>query len=120
MKTTFLRALEADDKAAVLFAMIRDPEVALGRQHFEVDTASFGAIPRSPFSYWVSDDLRRLFRLLPPFESHGRQAQHGLSTKNDFRYLRLSWEIVGDIAVERPASGWLPFAKGGAFQAVLL
>ena len=116
MKTTFLRALEADDKAAALFAMIRDPEAALGRQHFEVDTASFGAIPRSPFSYWVSDDLRRLFRLLPPFESHGRQAQHGLSTKNDFRYLRLSWEIVGDIAVERPASGWLPFAKGGAFK----
>ena len=96
--------------------MIRDPEAALGRQHFEVDTASFGAIPRSPFSYWVSDDLRRLFRLLPPFESHGRQAQHGLSTKNDFRYLRLSWEILGGIAVGRPESGWLPFAKGGAFS----
>jgi hypothetical protein len=116
MKTIFLRAIEADDKAAALLATINEPVAALGKQRFDVDPASFVSVPRSPFSYWVSDDLRRLFIQLPPFESEGRQAQRALSTNNDFRYLRLAWERLADIAFERPASGWLPFAKGGAFS----
>ena len=53
MKTVFLRALEADDKAATLRAAIREPAAARGKQFFEVATGSFAAIPRSPFAYWV-------------------------------------------------------------------
>jgi hypothetical protein len=41
MKTVFLRALEASDKAEALRAAIRAPAVARGRQHFEVDPAGF-------------------------------------------------------------------------------
>ena len=116
MKTIFLRVLEANDKAADLLATIHEPVSALSKQRFEVEPASFVSVPRSPFSYWVSDGLRRLFKKLPPFESQGRQAQRALSTNDDFRYLRLAWERLADVAVERPASGWLPFAKGGAFS----
>jgi hypothetical protein len=116
MKTIFLRALEADDKAAALRAAILLPEAARGRQRFDVDTESFRAVPRSPFAYWVSERLRHLFKELPPFESEGREAQRALSTNNDFRYLRLCWERLADEAFSRPASGWLPFAKGGPFS----
>ena len=116
MKTVFLRVLDADDKAGALRKEIREPQSSKSRRRFEVDPASFAAVPRSPFSYWVSDELRGLFKQLSPFESDGRQAQRALSTNNDFRYLRLAWEKMADVAIERPASGWLPFAKGGSFS----
>src|SRR3954451_12089482 len=45
-KTVFLRALEADDKAAALLTAIREPEAAQGRQYFELDAARFAAVPR--------------------------------------------------------------------------
>jgi hypothetical protein len=46
--TTFLRVLEADDKAAALLAAIHAPQAAQGKQHFEVDPASFASVPRRP------------------------------------------------------------------------
>lgn len=111
MKTVFLRALEADDKAAALRAAIREPE-AERKQRFEVDTASFTAVPRSPFAYWVDERLRRLFKDLPPFEAEGRTAKIGLSTSDDFRFVRLWWEAL----LRRTAEYWFPFAKGGEFS----
>jgi hypothetical protein len=73
MKTIFLRVLEADDKAAALRKAIRQSESAPGAQRFEVDAATFATVPRSPFVYWVSEKLRRLFKDLPPFEAAGRR-----------------------------------------------
>jgi hypothetical protein len=112
MKTIFLRALEADDKAAALRAAIREPALACGRQRFEVDTANFAAVPRSPFAYWVSERLRLLFRGLPAFEAEGRAAKQGLATADDFRFVRSSWAMSPWRVGER----WFPFAKGGAFS----
>jgi len=72
MKTVFLRVLDADDKGAALRAAIADSEVTQSKQRFEVDVTSFGAVPRSPFAYWISERLRRLFVELPSFEVSGR------------------------------------------------
>ena len=112
MKTIFLRAFEADDKAAVLRAAINEPEVARGKRRFEVDTASFAAVPRSPFAYWVSEQMRRLFKELPSFEDEGRKAKQGLATADDFRFVRGWWAVLPRQVEER----WLPFAKGGKFS----
>jgi hypothetical protein len=110
MKTIFLRALEEfDDKASVLRMAIQNPEMARGRQRFEVDVASFGAVPRSPFAYWVSDGLRGLFKQLPPFESEDRTARQGLATADDFRFVRGWWAVPPQFVGEH----WFPFAKGG-------
>jgi len=77
MKTVFFRILEADDKAASLREVIAHPEAARGIQRFEVDVASFAAVPRSPFAYWLSEPLRRLFVEVPSFEASGRgQSEH--------------------------------------------
>lgn len=108
-KTIFLRALEADDKEAALRAAIRDPEAARGKQRFEVDPASFASVPKSPFAYWVSERLRAVFRELPAFEGEGRTAKCGAGTLDDFRFLRLEWELNGH------RLQWKTFAKGGAF-----
>jgi hypothetical protein len=111
--TTFLRVLSADDKAAALLAAIHDPENAQGKQRFEVDPASFTSVPRSPFAYWVSERVRRLFVRGHLFESDGRTAKCGMGTLDDFRFLRLHWENGVLSRRER----WRPFAKGGAFSA---
>jgi hypothetical protein len=112
MKTVFLRVLEADDKAAALRAAIREPAAALGRQRFTVNAASFSAVPRSPFAYWVSDNLRQLFKALPPFEAEGRTAKQGLATGNDPRFLRVWWEVSATRV--SPNDGWSILVKGGA------
>ena len=113
MKTVFLRALEADDKAATLRAAIREPAAARGKQFFEVATGSFAAIPRSPFAYWVSERLRRLFTKLPHFEADGRTARGGMKTQADERFLRATWECRAD---SRHARAWVPLCKGGIFS----
>ena len=41
MKTIFLRALEADDKAEVLRIAIREPAASLGKTRFDVDIRKF-------------------------------------------------------------------------------
>ena len=113
VKTVFLRALQAEDKATALRAAIREPELARGRQRFEVEPATFEAVPRSPFAYWVSDQLRQLFKELPRFEGDGRTAKQGLATADDFRWLRLWWESGS----EQPDDDFLvPFVKGGTFS----
>jgi hypothetical protein len=114
MTTVFLRALEAEDKAAALREAICNPVSARGRLRFEVDPESFAGIPRSPFAYWVSKRLRRLFEELPPFESDGRIARAGLQTSDDFRFVRASWAVPHAAVRER----WFPFAKGGKFSPI--
>jgi hypothetical protein len=112
MKTVFLRALEAGDKAATLLMAIREPQAAIGHQRFEVDTSTFASVPRSPFAYWASNRILGLFTELEPFESDNRAARHGAATLNNGRFLRLAWEVqpVGF------GSKWRPYAKGGAYS----
>jgi hypothetical protein len=106
MKTVFIRAIEApiDEKEAVIRAAAQGANAT----RFEVDQRTFAQVPRSPFAYWTSDVMRMCFALLPKFESNGRIARLGGSTKNDGRFLRLWWESLG--------AKWLLLAKGGSFS----
>jgi hypothetical protein len=58
MNTVFFRILDANDKAATLLAAVHDPVGARGKQRFNADVSTFASVPRSPFAYWVSDELR--------------------------------------------------------------
>ena len=82
--TTFFRLLKETDKAAALEAEVR--AVREGREsgrRFEVDPRSFGQVPTSPFAYWVSERVRRLFKELPPFEGEGRTVKQGLASADE-------------------------------------
>lgn len=112
MKTIFLRALEASDKADALRIAIGESATSLGRQRFEIDASNFAAVPRSPFAYWVSEAIRQVFRNLPAFEAEGRTTRQGLATADDFRFVRGWWAVPSRCLGER----WVSFAKGGQFS----
>ncbi len=112
MKTVFLRALESNDKSETLRAAISQVTESSSNRRFDIDTKTFSAIPGSPFAYWVSAPLRKLFSDLPPFEADGRIARKGLTTSDDARYVRTWWEPRSE-AIGRL---WSPYAKGGAVR----
>ena len=109
MKTVFLRVPEADDKAAALLDAVRKPALPGRGRRLEVDAKSFAAVPRSPFAYWVSDELRDLFKRLPSFEAEGRTVRQGLATADDFRFVRAWWAVPPGSLGGR----WFPYLKGG-------
>lgn len=110
MRTVFLRVLDADDKAMALRQAISQPNIVQDRQYFQVNAADFAALPKSPFAYWVSEQVRQLFVEFPRFQADGRIAAIGASTKDDGRFLRAAWEVPhGD-------ANNVPFAKGGKFR----
>ncbi len=133
--TTFLRLLSDEDKATALEEAITNPE---DERRFEVDPESFSMVPGTPFAYWVSDSIRRLFVELPPFESEGRTVKQGLATADDFRFVRCWWEVPPERILDaqhgpdwredleafqewcrkRTFEGkkWVPFAKGGEYS----
>ena len=112
MKTIFLRVIEADNKAAALLEAVRDPESSNGRQRFELDPTSFTVVPGSPFAYWVSQRVRDLFFKCQTLEALDldRIARRGLGTNDDFRFLRLWFEVQSAVG------GWVTLAKGGNFS----
>jgi hypothetical protein len=118
--TAFLRVLDAppDEKASRLLGAVtalnhRNDAASLpGRLTFEHDPEALGAVPGSPFAYWLTDGLRATYQRYRPFEEGGRTVKQGLSTADDFRFVRVWWEP----AQSTIASRWFPFAKGGGFS----
>lgn len=110
MKTVFIRAIEApvDEKRRVVLSAVRRRR----GERFECEIAVFSRVPGSPFAYWANPALVSAYQDQPPFESSGRTARLGGGTKNDGRYLRVSWEVA---ISARSEEQWVPFAKGGAF-----
>jgi len=124
-----LLAVPIDDKGDALRALVQEVNAGVSRgdvkretvkrkdaggEVFAVDPADFGQIPGSPFAYWVGDSIRRLFKTLPSLAEHGISAQHGASSKSDFRFLRLAWEVPPEtIGKDRR---WVNFAKGGQYS----
>lgn len=82
-----------------------------------IDT--FYLIPKSPFAYWVPDSIRTLFSELPNFENKNRHGHIGALSQDDFRFVRLWWEVpLDNISTEWTNSNnktWVPYTKGGTF-----
>ena len=105
--TTFLRLLIDEDKEAALLSAVQHG----GDQRlFVVAPDSFRQIPGAPFAYWISDAVRQMFKHLQPFENADRAVRVGLQTGDDFRFVRIWWEVDAD------PSCWPAFAKGGAYS----
>jgi len=119
--TTFIRVLEAavDEKATHLKAAVDalgGDRAPISNPHptvFECDPKQFSRVPGSPFAYWVSESIRALFSSLRALKSQNVLVRLGASTKNDFRFLRLAWEVVEHAF---SAKQWWPLAKGGQFS----
>ncbi len=101
---TYLRLLNERDK---VYAMSNPKPIDI----FEMSPVEFERIPGTPLAYWVSPTLRDLFDL--PRFGDSVDVQFGASSKSDFRFLRLWWEVAPG-AIGRRAR-WAPFAKGGEY-----
>lgn len=95
-----------------------DPRVYLYRQ------GDFAAIPGSPWVYWITPGLRRLFLTLPKLGEISAPRQ-GLATADNTRFLRYWWEVgtrrvcrnaASAAEAERSGLRWFPYMKGGSFR----
>jgi hypothetical protein len=122
--TIFIRVLgsSVDNKAADLIQAITNLRKPAGLEQgiYECQPITFSAVPGSPFAYWASEAVRRVFRRNARFD-RDNLATRGAYTTDDFKYYRLCWEVP---QVRRPrsrddtfgAQAYVPLAKGGAFS----
>ncbi|NQX00564.1 hypothetical protein HQ447_07870, partial [bacterium] len=113
-----VRVLREEDKGTALMNAVSRPTSGLS---FVSDPADFGKLPSTTFAYWVGSRVFSVFGSLPRFQGHERTAVCGGSSKDDFRYLRLFWEVSETlIARSRDESNeggeWIGFAKGGNYS----
>ncbi len=110
MKTVFLRILEPppDQKGPALLNAIANSNSGV---RFDVQHDELSSVPRSPFAYWVTPRMRRVFMATKRFESNDRTVKQGLATADDFRFVRHWCEVQPTTTRRR----WFPFTKGGRF-----
>ncbi|MDG6251587.1 hypothetical protein, partial [Methanocalculus sp.] len=127
----FIQLLADEDKGAALIDTINKQKTGvLSSAFFPIAPEKFSMVPGSPFAYWVSDKIRRLFLDLPTFEGNGRTVKQGIATADDFRFVRAWWEVdPSQIVSGTPGTTpdefrsqtfngrkWAPFAKGGEYS----
>lgn len=134
-------AFSSDESSGTYFRLVKVPDSESKRHQFEQalehlnageeDTLvycyqqmDFTAISGSPWVYWITPGLRRLFVELPKLGELA-QPRQGLATGDNLRFLRFWWEVgVNNIgfackSCEEAQHGrrkWFPYMKGGNFQ----
>ena len=130
------------DAEGTYFRLVKEPDSEAKRLRFEQALAclragepdpaifrylqaDFDSIPGSPWVYWITPGLRRLFVELPKLGEIA-QPRVGLDNGDNFRFLRFWWE-VGEPRCgiwmqwqarrrRRVVNNWFPYMKGGSFQ----
>lgn len=106
----FIRLLNDYDKASALEASCKAYRAGeFNDRFFWIDPIIFNSIPGKTFAYWITPSIYSALQNFPSFEDLGFLAEHGASTKDDFRFLRTNWEVL-DTSLK-----WTPFAKGGSY-----
>ena len=114
-QVTFFRLLQAEDKSSALRTDIAN--LRSGRCNSDVFFANITAIksvPGCPFAYWISAKIRKQYLTCKPLDPTHGQAVRGITTCDDFRFIRLFWEVnPSELGRSR---NWAPLAKGGDFS----
>ena len=122
-QVVFLNVQNDKDKTESLRAAVSSLSIGSNVPNaFVVSNDSLRAIPRSCFAYWASNRVYQKFKELESFVGKGFSAWVGLQTNDDFRWLRLWWEVSSNcvccgVNLGRDRS-WVPFAKGGAYSSL--
>ena len=115
MNTLFFRLLDAEDKGTALQEAVAALPQSPTPEAFAVNPGSFNLVPRSPFSYWVSQKALRTFVAKNKIETEGRLARITNPVADNDRFIRTSWEVP--YKQERNStSEWTPLQKGGSFN----
>jgi len=123
------------------FRLVKEPDSESKQRRFEKALANlrtgkddpivyryrqgdFDAIPGSPWVYWITPGLRKVFETFPKL---GEIAQPvaGLRSSDNFRFLRHWWEAgterIGFCCTSaqdalKTGKRWFPYMKGGSFR----
>lgn len=85
---------------------------------FEVDQNDFKLIQNYPFIYWISDNIRNIFRNNPNLKGIA-PAKAGLQTGENEKFLRFWWEVKKNKISNYNSNEkkkWFFYAKGGIFN----
>ena len=130
-----------DDSFGTYFRLVKEPDAEAKRRRFEQAMAilragetdpavyryrqrDFDAIQGSPWVYWITSRLRRVFESFPKLGEFS-PAVHGTATYDNYRFLRFWWE-VGQARIgfanrsweqfEESGDDFVPYMKGGPFR----
>ena len=106
--SVFLRVIDGGNevKGAMIQKALRESRLSV------VDCDLFLQTPGKVFAYWIGQNLNRLFGASKHLlEDYGFTCQQGAITADDFRFLRLRWEVS-----RAQTSNWRPMAKGGDYR----
>ena len=110
----FVRALEVQEKEAAVKAHFVERRDESGLTVFSHDLDEFHHVPLHVICYWLPRKLLQKVATVSPLVETGGAARHGLVTTDDFRFLRLVWEVApSDLGRRRR---WCLMAKGGEYQ----
>ena len=102
--TPFIRSLLASEKAAHVHSCVTT--VREGKADscvFMTPISAFSALPSKPYCYWVSPETLRTISALPKLEGNTGTVRVGLQTSDDFRFLRLIWEVPAAMVAPSPS-----------------
>ena len=74
-----------------------------------VHVSELNQIPDFPFAYWMPTEWVTPFREMNRLKDIGLLVKQGMASSDNFRFVRLWWEVPPD------AHRWWPYAKGGGF-----
>lgn len=118
----FLRAVaDADKEAAVLRWVIatKKGEQSTGRFTRTLDT--FTRLPSYRIAFWMPRRILAIYSTFPRYGLSRGDVQVGLQTSDNFRFLRLAWEVDPKKIVSTraatctPTGVWCFYAKGGEY-----
>ena len=110
-ESTFYRVLESREKEDAIRGHFLEHMRRRDLTMWTHSVAEFRRVPLQVLCYWLPKAVLEKITSLPPLSESGGAARHGLQTTDDFRFLRLRWEVIGG------SSGrWVPIAKGGEYQ----
>jgi len=112
----FVQLSDVDpDKKEETFVSVIESEESEKWRHHAVNTDEFQKIPGGMLTYWTPAELRDLYTSDTVFDAEQAgldregigAAKKGIDTGNNSRFVRNSWECVGE------TREWRPYAKGG-------
>jgi hypothetical protein len=94
-ETLVIRAIADEDRKAAVEASATATRQGLRDRHlFLGQRDTFDLLPGSPFVYWVGSETIRKFETGLTFEPETGSVRQGLSTSDNFRFVRAVWEVA--------------------------
>jgi hypothetical protein len=112
---TWVRLLKTRRKDAVLYEALQAASDARDHPYiFQSTGRRFRQLPEGVYAYWMSDALLDRYASSPTVRAAIAEVKQGTATANDFRFLRLGWEV--DPSRVSINIRWPRFAKGGEYR----